>query len=411
MRLDAIEKSVTDISTKVKSMDEKVMALGNKIGNIEQSRDFDSRSVDEMRGRHNEIDKMLKEVRKSQKALSDGENKVKEQLVDLKCREMRDNLLFYNVDEERGETDDACMEKVLGIIEDEMRIENARRDMSVHRAHRIGRFTNGKTRPIVAKFVLYPDRERVRKAGSVLREANSKYGVSQQFPKQIQDRRKALVPIMKQARNEGKDAYIMVDKLYIDKVLYRGPACPLQNMNLGGAVTADTAGASMETETGHGENAYGGEESELSVLCWNVEGLTLAKKTCADFVSLISKYDIICLIETWTTKTSQIEIDGYKTLVHSYRKFVNERAKRASEGLIIYVKNSIYKGVKLAKNEIDCIIWLKLDKIFFTSWKIFTLGQLISYLKIQLRMQFTMLICFASLRKILVVLLTRERFY
>ena len=107
----------------------------------------------------------------------------------------------------------------------------------------------------MAKFVLYPDRERVRKAGSVLREANSKYGVSQQFPKEIQDRRKALVPIMKQARNEGKDAYIVVDKLYIDKVLYMGPACPLQNMNLGGAVTADTAGASMETETGHGENA------------------------------------------------------------------------------------------------------------------------------------------------------------
>ena len=59
-----------------------------------------------------------------------------------------------------------------------------------------------------------------------------------------------------------------------------------------------------------------GEDSELSVLCWNVEGLTLVKKTCADFVSLISKYDIICLIETWTTKTSQIEIDGYKTLFH-----------------------------------------------------------------------------------------------
>lgn len=254
VRLDSIEKSVSDISTKVKSMDEKVMALENKIGNIEQSREFDSRSMDEMRGRHNEMDKMLKEIRKSQKALSDGENKVKEQLVDLKCREMRDNLLFYNVDEERGETDDACMEKVLGIIEDEMRIENARRDVRLHRAHRIGRFINGKTRPIVAKFVLYPDRERVRKAGSVLREANSKYGVSQQFPKEIQDRRKALVPIMKQARNEGKDAYIVVDKLYIDKVLYRGPACPPQNMNLGGAAIADTAGASMETETGHGEN-------------------------------------------------------------------------------------------------------------------------------------------------------------
>ncbi|MEW8546198.1 MAG: hypothetical protein AB2693_21985, partial [Candidatus Thiodiazotropha sp.] len=204
---------------------------------------------------HNEMDKMLKEIRKSQRALCDGENKVKEQLVNLNCREMHDNLLFYNVDEERGETDDACMEKVLGIVEDEMRIENARRDMKLHRAHRIGRFISGKTRPIVAKFVLYPDRERVRKAGSVLREANSKYGVSQQFPKEIQDRRKVLVPIMKQARNEGKDAYIVVDKLYIDKVLYRGPTGPPSNMTSGGAATADTAGASMEAEMSHSENA------------------------------------------------------------------------------------------------------------------------------------------------------------
>ena len=34
--------------------------------------------------------------------------------------------------------------------------------------------------------------------------------------------RQKLVPILKKARDEGKDADIKVDKLYINKQLYRG---------------------------------------------------------------------------------------------------------------------------------------------------------------------------------------------
>ena len=49
----------------------------------------------------------------------------------------------------------------------------------------------------------------------------TEYGISQQFPREIMDKRRELVPIMKKARSEGKDAYLVVDKLYIDKVLYK----------------------------------------------------------------------------------------------------------------------------------------------------------------------------------------------
>ena len=63
----------------------------------------------------------------------------------------------------------------------------------------------------------------MRRAGARLRENHSHYSVGQQYPKEVQERRRALVPIMKQARDSGKDAYIVVDKLYIDKTLYRGP--------------------------------------------------------------------------------------------------------------------------------------------------------------------------------------------
>ena len=105
-----------------------------------------------------------------------------------------------------------------------------------------------------------------------------------------------------------------------------------------------------------------------------MEGLTLAKKTCEDFVSLITKNDIICLVESWTTKMSPIKLHGYRTLVHSFRRAVNGRAKRAGGGVIIYIKDELFKGVKLVKNAQDCIVWLTLDKIYFGFEKDIYLG-------------------------------------
>ena len=84
-----------------------------------------------------------------------------------------------------------------------------------------GKYDQSKIRPIVAKFAYYPDREKVRKNAGKLKNTN--YGISQQFPREIMDTRKKLVPIMKAARAKGQDAYIAVDKLYIDKTLYREP--------------------------------------------------------------------------------------------------------------------------------------------------------------------------------------------
>ena len=167
----------------------------------------------------------------SQQLLLENENKVKEQMLDLQCREMRDNLLFFNVPEERGETDSDCEAKILDIMQEDMQIENAKTEIKLHRTHRIGRYYNGKNRPIVTKFAYYPDRERVRKSGAMLKENRSPYSVGQQYPKEVQERRKALVPIMKQARESGREAYIVVDKLFIDKNLYRGPVVSNLNTN------------------------------------------------------------------------------------------------------------------------------------------------------------------------------------
>jgi hypothetical protein len=82
----------------------------------------------------------------------------------------------------------------------------------------------------------------------------------------------------------------------------------------------------------------------------------------------ITSKDIIFLYETWTSKTSKIDIDGYTT--HNlYRKFQHRRAKRSSGGTAIYYKNYLKGGIHIVRNHYDTVIWLKLDKDFFSCCK------------------------------------------
>lgn len=49
----------------------------------------------------------------------------------------------------------------------------------------------------------------------------TQFGLNDQFPREIQERHKKLIPIMKQLRKEGTRATLNIDKLYINGQLYR----------------------------------------------------------------------------------------------------------------------------------------------------------------------------------------------
>ena len=49
------------------------------------------------------------------------------------------------------------------------------------------------------------------------------FGVADDFPKEVDEIRKELYPVLKQAKREHKTAFFNVEKLIIDKAVYRGP--------------------------------------------------------------------------------------------------------------------------------------------------------------------------------------------
>ena len=82
----------------------------------------------------------------------------------------------------------------------------SRKDVKFERVHRIGRraTVNGsqRPRPIVAKFSTYKDRELVRRQAPKTLKGTD-YWIQEQFPPEIEQRRKVLYPIMKEERRKN----------------------------------------------------------------------------------------------------------------------------------------------------------------------------------------------------------------
>jgi hypothetical protein len=127
---------------------------------------------------------------------------------------MRENLIFTGIPET---TDENTEHLLTQFIATEMEIEQP---IIFERVHRFGRKGYSGPRPIVAKFSKFKDREMVRRAAPS--KLQGKYfGVNEQFPKEINDRRKVLYPYYKQAKRAGKKTSLVYDKLYIEGTLFK----------------------------------------------------------------------------------------------------------------------------------------------------------------------------------------------
>ena len=86
--------------------------------------------------------------------------------------------------------------------------------MQFERVHRMGQKLPDKPRRIVAKLTLFKEREYVRKQWKT--SQNTGYNVSEQFLKEVADKRRKLMPKLREAKAANKRAWLAYDTLYVD---------------------------------------------------------------------------------------------------------------------------------------------------------------------------------------------------
>ncbi|XP_053400069.1 uncharacterized protein LOC123559158 isoform X1 [Mercenaria mercenaria] len=217
-QLDKIQVSMNNITVKMDTLEQRVTVMETTVAEIEKSRTFDSNSSDTLKQKQKEIGTLVKKLEGYQVQQKKREDVFQSTLMKMKVKDLQNNLMFYKVPEDRDETNDKCRDKILEIVQDHMKIEDAKETIKVESAQRIGRYDLRKTRPILGKFESYEDKESVRKSAPNLKGTD--FGVSPQYPKEILEKRRSLVPIMKEAKSKGRKAYISWEKLYIDGQLH-----------------------------------------------------------------------------------------------------------------------------------------------------------------------------------------------
>lgn len=228
-KLDIIESRLGNLESSIQSVNTDISKLKSNVLEIEGSMQFMNEKFEQAMKDNVELHKTMKETYQQSKDIENCtktlENEVsemreqyldlKERHLDLQTRSMRDNLVFTGIAENGPEEN---TEKILTqFIKTEMEIDHT---ISFHRVHRFGRKNYSGPRPIVAKFSNFKEREIVRKAAPSKLKGKM-FGVNEQFPKEINDRRKVLYPYYKQAKRAGKRATLVYDRLYIDGTLFK----------------------------------------------------------------------------------------------------------------------------------------------------------------------------------------------
>lgn len=127
-------------------------------------------------------------------------------ITELQYRSMKMNLIFTGLGgESRNETTES---KLREFLENESDIKHF---VEFSIVHRFGRFQGGRNRPIVARFIYQADLDMVLNRANWLWRTG--FGVHRQFPGAMDERRRSLLPVMRQYREEGANVKLVRDRL------------------------------------------------------------------------------------------------------------------------------------------------------------------------------------------------------
>ncbi|KAK3091039.1 hypothetical protein FSP39_016696 [Pinctada imbricata] len=212
--LQFMSDKVDDFNSQIKKLKEECSGIQDKLKGLEK---IDS--LERERIRHEStIENLLKSVsnlKHENKALG-------ETVTDLKWRSMKNNLLFFGIP---GETHtENAEEKLRYFLSRELGITEK---IEFGNVHRFGRFKRDQDRPIVARFLYHQERAMILDSAYKLK--GSRFSIREQFPLEMEEKRKELYPIARRFRESGNRVKIVRDKLFVNGRLYDKTCEPNQH--------------------------------------------------------------------------------------------------------------------------------------------------------------------------------------
>ncbi|XP_062583653.1 uncharacterized protein LOC134245382 [Saccostrea cucullata] len=212
--IDDIQKhgGVNAIRNKLSVVEAKTTDLENSAQNTHSRlSDIENREVD-VQAVRNVISKLDCEM-KRHSTMIEKKTQTDERITGLQYHTMKMNLVFTGVwGESRGENTE---QKLRAFLMNELDIDYHIEFVNIHS---FGRFQRGKPRPIVARFIYQADIDAVLEKANWLR--GTPYRIHRQFPAAMDERRRSLIPVMKQFIEDGANVKLVRDRLIVNGQVY-----------------------------------------------------------------------------------------------------------------------------------------------------------------------------------------------
>lgn len=186
--MNRLEEMFGQISERIQMMDNKVTSF-----------------VQEMKGLRLENEVLKETIEKQEKRITSLEREAR-----------RKNLIIKGVEDNEGEKYEETKEKAIKIIQS-MGVE-INPEIDIDNVGRMGRSREGVVRPIILKFNTTSKKMEIMKKTGVLKGTD--IWVDEDYTKEIQEERKALIPKLNEARRKGHKAQLRYNKLIINNKVY-----------------------------------------------------------------------------------------------------------------------------------------------------------------------------------------------
>lgn len=207
--IEELDKKVTNFEKELKSI---WVALDDRTKRVEER-------VSKVEDKVNGTDIAMGLLADKVSHLDKERESLRDEVAYLKSQSMRNNLVFTNVPEDNASGSgpvEVTERKLRQHLQDALKIaKETAESIRFERVHRSpGHPVTGKVRSIIAKFTYFKDRDFVRKQWKELR--GTAFHMYEQFPPEVIAKRKKLIPKLKEAREQKKNAWIAYDTLYVD---------------------------------------------------------------------------------------------------------------------------------------------------------------------------------------------------
>ena len=162
-KLGEMDKKIESVMTNVAGLEKTMTNIQSEVSSLKVRADLAETKLREMdtglQFANAEVEDLKSQSRNNQQSILS----LKERLLYQEVYNRRENLRFFGLPESTESTSEGSSEELYRFFERDLDIEGAR-NIEFQRVHRLGRKKAGVSRPIIVRFLRYPDRERVFKA-------------------------------------------------------------------------------------------------------------------------------------------------------------------------------------------------------------------------------------------------------